>query len=200
MKKIPYILLYSRLVMAFINVLLVFILPENAGRIIACLIVLALLTDIFDGISARLLNVSTEKLRRLDSKIDQVFWCSVLFSLFILRTDFFIDHFAGISILVASECACMLYSWIRFRKFPALHAYLAKAWAILITATSVQVLLCPHNSILFKVTFVWGLISQLETIAILAVLPHWHNDVPGIIHALKIRHNKPVKRYKLFNG
>ena len=71
MKRIPIALIYSRL---FIGIVIIFISSFQIKyyKIIAIgLLSLGLLTDIFDGIIARKLNVSTEKLRRQDSAIDQ---------------------------------------------------------------------------------------------------------------------------------
>jgi CDP-diacylglycerol--glycerol-3-phosphate 3-phosphatidyltransferase len=57
---------------------------EEARFLMLTLMYFGLLTDIFDGIIARKVGVSSEKLRRLDSQTDLVFLafvgiCSLLF-------------------------------------------------------------------------------------------------------------------------
>lgn len=53
---------------------LVYFLREESRVIVIILMYLGLFSDIFDGIIARHLNVSSSKLRRLDSQTDMVFW------------------------------------------------------------------------------------------------------------------------------
>jgi phosphatidylserine synthase len=68
MNKIPVILIYSRLLLGF-SILLLSILQMEYYNVIAIIFfTTGLLTDIFDGIIARRLNVSSEQLRRLEGK------------------------------------------------------------------------------------------------------------------------------------
>lgn len=62
MKKIPLILMYSRLIFGFVMLFLAWLKPDLFKSLITALIVFGLLTDIFDGIIARKLNISTQKL------------------------------------------------------------------------------------------------------------------------------------------
>ena len=68
--KIPIILIFSRLIIGFVIISLSLIKVEFYQTIAVVLLSLGLLTDIFDGIIARHLNISTQKLRRLDSTVD----------------------------------------------------------------------------------------------------------------------------------
>jgi phosphatidylglycerophosphate synthase len=81
LSKTPILLIYSRLIIGFFILYASLVAINNYAIIVTILISLGLLSDIFDGIMARKLNVSTEKLRRLESTIDQVFYlCIVLAS------------------------------------------------------------------------------------------------------------------------
>jgi phosphatidylglycerophosphate synthase len=71
---IPILLIYSRLLIGIIILLLSIIHINNFSSIAIGLFSIGLLTDIFDGIVARKLNISTQKLRRLDSTVDQIFF------------------------------------------------------------------------------------------------------------------------------
>ena len=82
--KIPITLIYSRLIIGFLIILLGILQAGYHKEIIVALLTVGLLTDIFDGIIARKMRVSTQKLRRLDSSVDQVFFISVVVSAYIL--------------------------------------------------------------------------------------------------------------------
>ena len=73
MNKIPLTLIYARLLLGVCILLLSILRIDHYNVIAVVLFATGLLTDIFAGIIARRVNVSSEQLRRLDSTIDQVF-------------------------------------------------------------------------------------------------------------------------------
>ncbi|HOY97688.1 MAG TPA: CDP-alcohol phosphatidyltransferase family protein, partial [Catalimonadaceae bacterium] len=76
MTKLPIALIYSRLVLGILVMVLSLNHVEHYRVMAIVILTTGLLTDIFDGIIARRLNVSTQTLRRLDSTVDQVFFVS----------------------------------------------------------------------------------------------------------------------------
>ena len=71
--QIPTLLVYSRLLLGFLIVVVTILRPSFYPLYTVVFLTLGLMSDIFDGIIARHLGVSDEKLRRLDSNIDQIF-------------------------------------------------------------------------------------------------------------------------------
>ena len=51
---------------------------DTSGPIVLVLMYLGLISDILDGIIARKQQVSSARLRRLDSQTDMVFWLSIV--------------------------------------------------------------------------------------------------------------------------
>ncbi len=164
------------------------------------LVITGLLTDVFDGIIARRLQVSTQQLRRLDSSVDQVFWISVLAGTCICCPQFFTEHYVALLIIIGAEALTYAVSFIRFKKEVATHAIASKVWTLTILATIIQVILTCQSSVLFQICFYLGLITRIEILLILCILKTWHNDVPSIYHAVLLRKGKVIKRHKLFNG
>lgn len=160
----------------------------------------AIISDIFDGIIARKLGISTERLRRMDSSIDQVFWIFSMVAAMVICPGFFKANYLKILIVMVLEGVCYLISFIRFRKEVATHAILSKIWTLSIVATLIQIVLTCQSAILFNVWFYLGIITRLEIIAILIILKKWTNDVPGLYQAIQLRRGKEIKRHKLFNG
>ncbi|MCS3531428.1 phosphatidylglycerophosphate synthase [Chryseobacterium sp. JUb7] len=87
MKTIPYILIVTRFILAPIILLLAYLKGEESRFLILTLMYSGLLTDIFDGIIARKTGVSSEKLRRLDSQTDLIFWLSLGFAAYFLNPN-----------------------------------------------------------------------------------------------------------------
>jgi phosphatidylglycerophosphate synthase len=198
--KIPLILIYSRILFAALIILLAIFKIDYYRDVIITLIILGLLSDIFDGIIARKLNISTQKLRRLDSSVDQVFWVATLVSTYIISPIFFKTNLVLILIVILLEVACYTISFIKFKKEVATHAIASKIWTLVLFATLLQVIATNNSIVLFYICFSLGVITRLEIIFILFILKDWTNDVPTVYHALLIKKGKEIKRHKLFNG
>jgi len=200
LKKIPMGLIYSRLVIGF-TILYLGIFPiESNGLIISIMIVVGILTDVFDGIIARRLNISTIKMRRMDSSVDQVFWLCTLVSSFLICKDFFIQNKLRVIALLALEGFTYIVSYLKFKREVATHAIASKFWALSIMVLLIQIIVSCQSVIVFNICFYLGVASRLEVIIILLLIKEWCNDVPTVYHAFLLRQGKEIKRNKLFNG
>lgn len=198
--KIPITLIFSRLIIGFIIIALSAARVDNYKAIAIILLTFGLLTDIFDGIIARQLNISTQKLRRLDSSIDQVFFISFAVATYIQCPDFFKANSLKLTILFGFEALTYVVSFIKFKKEIATHSIGAKIWTLLLFATLIQIILECQSILLFNICFWIGLLTRLEIIAIILILKKWTNDVPTFYHSMKLRQDKEIKRHKIFNG
>ena len=198
--QIPKLLIYSRLVMGPVMILFSVLHIAHYNVIAISLLTLGLLSDILDGIIARHLNISTQKLRRLDSSVDQVFFISVAVATFIQCPGFFKANALKLGILIGVEALTYLVSFIKFRKEIATHTIGAKIWTLLLFATLLQIMAQCESGMLFQLCFWVGLVTRLEIIAIILTLKTWTCDVPSCYHSIQLRRNKEIKRHKLFNG
>lgn len=184
-----------------VSTLLLSILQINYYNVIAILLfTTGLLTDIFDGIIARRLNVSSEKLRRLDSSIDQVFFISITMATYLQCKAFFYNNYLMLAILLGTEALTYIVSFIKFKKEVATHAISSKIWTLILFATLIHIMVNCRAPVLFQWCFYVGMISRLEIVAILLLLRKWTNDVPSVYHAVLLRNGKEIKRHRLFNG
>jgi CDP-diacylglycerol--glycerol-3-phosphate 3-phosphatidyltransferase len=200
MKKLPITLIYARLLIGLSIVLLSFLKIKNYEIIAIVLLTVGLMTDVFDGIIARKLNVSTPKLRRLDSNIDQVFFISFACATYLQCSDFFKENYVQLGILLGFEALAYFVCFLKFRKEIATHSLGAKIWTLFLFAALVQIIWQCQSPVLFPICFWLGLATRLEIIAIMLVLKKWTNDVPSLYHAVLLRHGKKIKRNKMFNG
>ena len=198
--QIPLALIVLRLITGLTILWLSFIRPDNYEGIVIVLLTFGLLTDVFDGIIARRLNVSTKLLRRLDSSIDQIFFVSVSIATYVQCPAFFKDNYLKLAVLLGFEGLTYVISFLKFGKEVATHSIGAKVWTLLIFSTLVQVILQCQSVVLFEFCFWIGLVTRLEIISILLILKKWTNDVPTVYHSIRLRQNKEIRRHKLFNG
>jgi phosphatidylglycerophosphate synthase len=200
MKNIPLLLIWSRMVIGLLLIIFSLTVSENFSAIAIPLIIVGLLTDIFDGIIARRIHVSTTCLRRLDSLVDQVFWVSIAAACYIRYPLFFRANAAKIIILIAAELVAYLVCYIKFRKEVATHAISSKLWTLLLFATIIQLIATSSSTILFNICFIAGVVTRAEIILIILIIRQWTNDVPSVYHAVLLRKGKAIKRNKLLNG
>ena len=200
MKHLPVALIYSRVVIGVVLVGFAYLGVAHFATLAVVLITIGLLTDIFDGIIARQLGVSTEKLRRLDSTIDQFFWAMVVLATYLECPAFFARNAPQLLTLLGLEGMTYAVCFFKFRKEIATHSWAAKAWVLVSFAALIQIITTCESRLLFECSFYLGVVSRLEIAAIILLLRKWTNDVPSFYHALLLRQNKPIKRHKLFNG
>lgn len=198
--NIPVSLILFRLLLAPTVLALAYFIGESAKIAIVILMYLGLISDILDGIIARKQNISSEKLRRMDSQTDTVFWLSIGFATYILYPKLISDNSVVILTLFGMEIACYIISLIKFKKQPCAHALFSKLWGLTLVVAFTSLIGFNHAGIPFAMAIIMGLISQLDTILITLILPKWAHDVPSAYHAYLIRKGIEFKRNKYLNG
>ncbi len=198
--KIPLALIVSRFFIGVLIIVFSCIEIKYYKATIISLLTIGLLTDVFDGIIARHLNISTQKLRRWDSTVDQLFFIAVIIATYIKYPEFYEIHWVKIALLLGLEALTYAVSYLKFKKEIATHSIGAKVWTLFLFATLVDVIVESNSTLLFELFFWIGIVTRLEIIAIVLILKNWTNDVPTFYHAIRFRQNKTIKRNKLFNG
>jgi phosphatidylglycerophosphate synthase len=151
-----------------------------------CLI-LALLSDIFDGVLARHLGVATPMLRRLDSVADSIFYLAALFAVWHLRPNVIMDRLPLLCILAALELARYLLDYIKFRREASYHMWSSKLWGLALFVAFFSILVLGRGDTLAGVAIWIGIVADLEGIIISILLPRWQTDVPTFVHAIHLR-------------
>ena len=198
-QQIPFLLIFSRLVFAGVIPILVWLSPPYFEVWISVLIVTGLLTDVFDGIIARRLGVSNEKLRVWDSNVDQIFWISIIATVSWVRFLGIQKLWVPILIIALLEGLCYLVSLKRFKKPIATHSILAKFWTLTLMTFLLEILLFDSNYT-FWACFTLGFVSRLEILGIIIFLKDWATDVPSIFAVRKLNRGIEPKKNKWFNG
>lgn len=199
MKIIPYLLIAIRFLFAPVIFFLAFTKAEESRFIILSLMFIGLLTDIFDGIIARKVGVSSEKLRRLDSQVDLVFWLSLGFAAYFINTELIKSEWKNITLIFIMEALCYIISFIKFKKETCTHAFLSKMWGLSLLIAFTYLIGFQQAGWAFYLTIILGFISHLDVILIILILPKWQYDVPSFYHAWKIRKGIERKKSIFFN-
>lgn len=198
--SIPISLILFRFLMAPVILGLAYFIGESSKPIILLLMYLGLISDILDGIIARKQNLSTAKLRRLDSQTDMIFWLSIGFATWILYPQLISDNSIAIWAILAMEISVYAISILKFRRETCTHAFLSKLWGITLLIAFTSLIGFNHAGIPFIVAIIMGLISHVDRILITLILTKWTHDIPSAYHAYLIRKGIAFKRNKYLNG
>ncbi len=147
----------------------------------SCLLV-AFLSDIYDGVIARRFGVATPALRRFDSITDTVFYLAVVYVAWMRYPAALRSNLVGISLLIALEMTRYLYDLIKFGREASYHMWSAKVWGLSLFV-SFFVLFTFGTAALLPVAIVLGVAAEIEGLMACIILPKWTHDVPSIFHA-----------------
>jgi len=186
-RAIPLALTVLRLLLAPVLVWLVY--ANAPGLAFASVILVAFLSDYFDGVIARRIGVASAELRHFDSRADLVFYATAAWVVWQLRPDIVRAVAVPGSIVIGLDVVRHVFDFWKFGKDAAYHAWSSKAWGV-----SLALALVLLTGFGIVQPFVWlavvlGLIAQVEGLLISIVLTTWTHDVPTLTHAIRLRNS-----------
>jgi phosphatidylglycerophosphate synthase len=159
------------------------------GIALACMVVIALLSDIFDGVLARRWLCDTPAVRLFDTVADTTFYLGTAIALWIAHPQL-IHTNSRLLIAVASlEVAHFAFDFARFGKPASYHSYLAKTWGLLlaISITAIFAGAGAYAATLFTIALYVGIACKLEGFTMSLMLPQWSRDVKTLRIAWHLR-------------
>ncbi len=148
--------------------------------------IIAVLSDIFDGIIARRLGVSTTRLRQADSWADISLYLCIAISTWLVFPQVLLNFRVPLLMAIMAQLSLFTISLIKFKKFPSFHTYTAKVWGLTLLAATVGLFGFGYDKVLW-LAIMLCLINSLEEIVMTILLPEWQCDVLSLLHALDIR-------------
>ena len=155
--------------------------------LLGTMIVAGFLSDIYDGILARRWGTATAALRVGDSVADTVFYLGVLAAVVERHWPVLREWLALLAALLLLEALRMVFDWAKYGRMASYHSYAAKLWGILLAVATVSVLCLDRAYWLVTVALVWGIVCDLEGVAMSLMLPERAHDVKTLRRALLLR-------------
>ena len=179
--------------------LIAYTIPQQKYLIgIACFV--AIISDIFDGIIARKLQIATASLRVWDSYIDLLFWLSAAWCVWVCFPNLIINNkWLVISLLFLELLPDAIYI-LRFKRLGCAHSYASKLFALLLFGLFCILFFSNVIGIYFYIVIVVGIIAEIDRAFIACLLPARICDVPSFFHAILIRKSITFKKNKLFHS
>jgi phosphatidylglycerophosphate synthase len=145
-----------------------------------------LATDIADGQIARRFGLTTELGAKLDSWGDVLTYLAVLPGLFWLHPRFVSEAGIVLGVVVASYLVPIGAGFLKYRQLTSYHTRLATVAAYALGG-SLLIIFAGGPAAVFYAAAAVIVVSQIEELAITAMLPTWQANVPSLRHALRRR-------------
>lgn len=198
-KNIPIALIFCRVLFSLLIIVLAQYSFYSSPYIVIVLMYAGILSDIFDGIIARNLNISTASLRRADTLTDLAFYSALVYYISKYNPAPLVQNNPLIFIILFLEFLMYATCLARFRKLPSPHALLSKFWGLYLIVEFTLLLLGVNGSH-FTIALITGIVVHTDRLLIYLLLPSWAHDIPSCWHAVLTRQGQVIKRHKLFNG
>ena len=180
MHAIPILLTSLRLALAPLVVALACWHPSPAAFIV--ILVVGLLSDVFDGVIARRLGIATPALRTYDSLTDVAFYAAVLVATCVLHGHAVADAAPLLVFFLATELTCNAVSLARFGALPATHSYAAKGLGLVFFTGFALILGWGLTTPTFLIMMLAGVAVNAEILLILVLARTRPVDVKSVFH------------------
>ena len=185
LRHIPAALVLSRLVAA---PFLLWAALAGSGRFwLVGILVYVFLSDVFDGVIARRLNVVTARLRVADSWADTLFYVCVALAVWHLHRALLGPFLMPLLVVLGLMGVNWGVAMLRFRRALSFHAYSSKLWGLSLFASSVSLLGFSYAGWFLWAAVAVGIAGHLEGLVMTLILPRWEHDVSGVSEALRLR-------------
>lgn len=156
-------------------------------RYIALTVIIATVSDIYDGRIARHFGVVTPDLRRFDSMADTIFYAAVGVALWISHPEMVRSHALLFVVFIAMQVVGMVIDVWKFGRETSYHAWTARAFGVSLLVSMTVVFWTGQGGGWLTLALVMGMISHVDAFIITMLLPEWHHDVGTIPNALRLR-------------
>lgn len=182
MRYLPNLLSGARLLAVPVLIVLA---AGQRDRAFSWLLVAALVTDILDGLLARVFDATSALGATLDSVADTLVLLTAAFGIWALHPEVLRDHWQPIAAILLFWAIETVAAFVRYGRMSSFHTYLSK-----VTANVLGIFL----GVLFVIGFypwmlylaaVVSVLASLEELWLLRLLPQWEANVKGVWWVLR---------------
>lgn len=148
-----------------------------------------LITDILDGLIARLFKLQTEFGAKLDSFADIGTYVMAFMGMITLEKVFVSQYQMQFIILIVMWLLPQVYALIRFHRFPSFHL-----WSYKITGYLQGIFICSYftvgfHTIYFHLMLIISCIAYLEEFLLVIMLPKLQSNIKSILLVQQYKRN-----------
>jgi CDP-diacylglycerol--glycerol-3-phosphate 3-phosphatidyltransferase len=181
---IPNILSFYR-ILSF-PIVLIFAL-NNQEKIFVILLIINLITDVLDGVVARLFKMQTELGARLDSIADIGTYILAILGIFLFKSSEFAPHLTSFYVFILLFLTTNILSIIKFKRLPSLHLYSWKIGGYIQGFFFFVLFAFDFYPWFYYFMITWGILAFCEHITIQLIIRNMTSNLKGIYWVLKMK-------------
>ena len=151
------------------------------------LLLACLLSDILDGLIARTFHLTSKLGAALDSTADMLTMLIGFVGVYVFQRAFVDQHLAGLLTVAAFYIAEIIAALFRYGRLSSFHTLLDRVAAYAGGIFVMSLFLWGYHGWLFQLTVLVYVVSLIEEMVLICVLPQWKNDVGNIFRVLAAR-------------
>ena len=167
--------------------LILWFIYTGESKLFAIFICINLITDILDGLIARLYNLKTKFGAKLDSLADIGTYIGAFLGILAFKMNELGESIWMLWIFSGFFILALIISFLKYRQFPSLHLYTTKIGGYVQGFFIFILFSWTYNQNLFYAAMTIGYISHIEEISILLISKEMKSDVKGLYWILKDR-------------
>ena len=165
------------------------------GRLLAAAVIIASLSDVYDGRIARRFGVDTPGLRRFDSITDTVFYIFVAAAIWMIHPDIIRSHWLLLFAFAVMQVGGHLFDLKKFGRDTSYHTWTGRVFGLSLLIASTLIFWTGTAVPWLAIALLVGIISHVDALIISLTLPKWHHDVHTIADARRIRDDFRQRRH-----
>lgn len=146
----------------------------------AVMIIINLITDVLDGLLARMLKQQTEFGARIDTIADIGTYILVFLGIWLFKRADFAPHVVSFSVFIGLLVVALGLSLIKFGRFPSLHLYSWKIGGYIQGTFFFTLFAFGFITPFYYIMVYWGIFAFLEHIIIQLIIPEMRSNVKGL--------------------
>lgn len=147
----------------------------------------ALLTDIADGLIARVFRLQSKLGALLDSTADTLLMLAACFGVWRLHPEVLEQHGLEVAVAFGAWVVEDVAALLRYRRLSSFHTYLSKIAGNLLGIFIGVLFVFGLEPWLLRVAVAVSVLASLEELVLLALLPQWRANVRGLPWILRER-------------
>ncbi len=153
----------------------------------------ALLSDIADGLIARVFHLQSRLGALLDSIADTLLLFASMCGIWAFHPDIVAEHASAGIVLLGAWLIENLAALVRYGRLSSFHTYLSKVAGYLLGIFVGVLFVFGFQPWLLYLAVGTSVLGNLEELALLALLPEWRADVRGLAWVLRERRGEGIR-------
>jgi cardiolipin synthase len=183
--NVPNVISAGRLALAPVMIVCLIL---NQKNMFSWLLLAALLSDIADGVIARVWHLQTNLGAFLDALADMATYLCAICGILVMQTEFLQAHWIEVAIILLFYIVEKIKTWFTYGKpFNAFHTYLSKATAYGQGAFIISLFFWGFQSFLFYPAMALCIAANIEEMILTSLIPTYDSDVRGLYWVLRER-------------